>query len=228
MGIHGLQQLIVDHVFRVILAHADFLGNNPLLLGHTLPSEVGHGNETQQGTQVLLKPLGALEKIASNVGGSECVVHRTVGRQNLQCAPVLGVKHLVLQKMGNPRRRVHPSASIPTLEAQVHPPIPGGKKGKLFTIFRTFDHDHPQAVGQLMGVYCLSQCGIFQTLHLTLPPFRSVGKPCPVRLFGPSGKPVGASPAPHPLPTFSDRSTGCRRAVGSRSHPPSGLGCPCG
>ena len=61
--IQRLQQHIIDGQVRVVLSHADFLGDNALLLTHALLCKIGHGYKGQQGAQIFRKPVGPLEVI---------------------------------------------------------------------------------------------------------------------------------------------------------------------
>ena len=80
----------------------------------------------QQHPQVFLKALGALEVVTGHAAGGKGVGVGPVGGEDVQrVVPIGQVEHLVLQKMGYPRRGVD---GLPLqLEAPVGPAVVDGK-----------------------------------------------------------------------------------------------------
>ena len=80
----------------------------------------------QQHPQVFLKALGALEVVTGHAAGGKGVGVGPVGGEDVQrVVPIGQVEHLVLQKMGYPRRGVD---GLPLqLEAPVGPAVVDGE-----------------------------------------------------------------------------------------------------
>ena len=195
--VHCLQQAIIRLVVGVVLAHADLLGDNALLLGHALRGEPRHGYEGQQGAQILLKAPHTVEIVARHGRGGECVGVHPIGRHALEGVPILGIKGLVLQKVGHPRRGVQPFPVLPA-EAQIHPAVTGGKKSELLGVFRPHIHVDIQSIGQQAVADALAQRGIFQLVHPLSPPSPSGGIWYPASAFGRPRPPGPPSPPPPP------------------------------
>ncbi len=177
-GVHGLHQLVVDLVAGVVLAHPDLLADDALLLGHALLGKPGLGHKGQQGAQVVLKALDALEVVARHGGGCVGVGVHPLGGHPLEGVSVLGVEHLVLQEVGHSLGGIHPFAVLPP-EAQVHAAVPGGEKGELLAVLRAGVHVHVQPVGEDGMPDRLPQGGVIALNHGPRPPFPSGGIPCP-------------------------------------------------
>ena len=165
---HG-EQVVVNADARVVLAHADLLGDDALLLLYRLRREIGGGDKVQQHTQVFLKALGTLKIIAGDAAGGEGVGVGPVGGENAQGVfPVGQVEHLVFQKMGHARRGVQ---SLPVHgEAAVGAAVIGGKDGIGRAEAGLGDHPQAQAVGQRGGIHALADIVVFIQLHLHPPP----------------------------------------------------------
>ncbi|MPM78071.1 hypothetical protein SDC9_125081 [bioreactor metagenome] len=136
----------IDLPVRVVLNHPDFLRDNALLLFNALVRKIGDRDKGQQNFQVFLKLLRGVEIIPRHGVGGKRVGLRPVFRQILKRVAFLGVKHLVLQIMGDTGRSVHPCAV--QLKAGVHPAVPRGKKGIASGKVRLVNHVDRQAVGQ--------------------------------------------------------------------------------
>ena len=167
--IHGLHELVVHFHVRVVQAHADFLGNDALLLGHALLCKIRRGDKTQQGAQVILKAPGTLKIVARDGRSGKGIVHCPVGGHDLQHVSLLGIKHLVLQEVGHPCRSIHP-VPVLVVKAQVHATVAGGKKGELLGVFRPHIHQNLQAVFQAVAMDILAQQLIFPQFHVSPPP----------------------------------------------------------
>ena len=98
--IQALHQLLIALPFRVILDHADLLTDDALLLLHRLVGKVGNGHKGQQDLQVLIELFGRAEIVAGNGVGGKGVGLRAVFRQLLQGVALGGIKHFMLQIVG--------------------------------------------------------------------------------------------------------------------------------
>ena len=161
--IQALHQVGVDPPVGVVLRHADLLGDDALLLLHALIREVGHGHKAEQQAEVFIEVLRTLHVVGGDGVAGEGVVIGAVFGELLEHVPLLGVKHLVLQVVGDAGGGVQP-ASV-QLEAQVHAAVPGGKKGVAAGVARLAGHHHLQAVGQPVPVNLFSQTGVFLHDH---------------------------------------------------------------
>ena len=169
--VQGLHHPGVELPVGVVLDHADLLADDPTLLFHALPGEIGDGDEGEQGPKVLLKMLGGLKIIAGDGVAGKGVGGGPVGRQLLERVALSGVEHLVLQVVGNARRCVQP-LTVQT-EAGVHPAVPGGKEGVLLGVLRLGDHADLQSVGQHLPVDGLADPLVKRLLHSAVSfPFR--------------------------------------------------------
>ena len=116
----------------VIFDHLDLLPNDALLLIHALLGEIALRDEGEQGAQVLFKPLGAVEIVGRHGRRREGVGRGAVGGELLQGVALLGVEHLVFQKMRHSGRGLLPHAVL--AEADVHAAVAGGEKGVGFQV----------------------------------------------------------------------------------------------
>ena len=102
MLVHGLQQQVVGLPAGLVLNHADLLSDDPLLLLHALLGEIGNGDKGQQGFQVFPELVGTLKVVPGDGSTGEGIGGSAGGGEGLQgIAPVRGVKHLVLQIVGD-------------------------------------------------------------------------------------------------------------------------------
>ncbi len=134
----------------IILNHPDFLRDNALLLFNALVRKIWDRDKGQQNFQIFLKLLRGVEVIPRHGVGGKRVGLRPVFRQILKRIALLGVKHLVLQIVGDAGRSVHPRSI--QLKAGVHPAISCGKKGIAFCKVRLVNYVDRQAVGQHLPV----------------------------------------------------------------------------
>ena len=173
VGIEHLQQIVVNRKAGIILAHADLLGDDALLLLHGLLGKVRGGDKVQQHAQVFLKALGALKVIAGDARGGEGVGVGPVCRQNVERAvAVRQVEHLVLQIMGHARRGVE-LAPIDR-KAAAGPAVVCGKGGVEGGKILLRHHAYLQAVVENGGIQRLADAGVIKLLylHLRLPLLR--------------------------------------------------------
>ena len=188
MLIQGAQQIDEHRPVGVVLDHADLLADDPPLLLHALPGEIGDGDEGEQGPQIFLEMLGGLKIVAGDGVAGEGVGRGSVGCQLLKGVALPGVEHLVLQIVGHSGRRVVPGPI--QLEAQVHSAIIGGKEGVLLLKFRFGKDKHIQPVVQDLVEHRLPDPLKSDLLHGLSPPVHSENTRCPVPAFGPRRPPA--------------------------------------
>ena len=195
--VHGFQQTIVHLVVRVVLAHADLLRDDALFLINALWRKPGNRHKGQQHTQVFLKAPHAVKIIARHGRGGKSIGIHPVGSHALKGVAILCVKGFVLQEVGYPRRGRQP---LPILspKPQIHPAVPGGKKGELLGVFRPHIHINAQPVGQCAVINTLAQGTVFQLVHRLTPPSPSDDKRCPASALGRPLSPDPPSPTPPP------------------------------
>ncbi len=167
--VQALHQVHVHGVVRVVLAHADLLSDDALLLFHALRREVRRCDKAQQRAEVFLKILRALKIVCGDVAGGEGVRLRAVrGERRERVVAVRHVEHLMLQKMRHARRRVDPL--IAETEAAVAAAVVRGEHGKAAVILRLAQHAQAQPVRQRRAIERLADAGILFILHRH-PPF---------------------------------------------------------
>ena len=125
-------EVLVHPPGGVVFDHLDLLPDDTLLLVHALLGEVALRDKGEQGAQVLLEPLGAVEIVGRHGRRREGVGRGAVGGELLQGVALLGVEHLVFQKMRHPRRGLLPQAVL--AEADVHAAVAGGEEGVGFQV----------------------------------------------------------------------------------------------
>ena len=152
---------------RVVLDHADLLADDPLLLVHALLGEVGDGDEGEEGLQVLLKLLGALEVVPGDGVAGKGVGGGPVGRQLLEGVALPGVEHLVLQVVGHPGGGVVPGPV--QAEPQVHTAVVCGEKGVALLKLGLGKYKHVKAVLQHLPVHPLPHPWKIQVIHGSSP-----------------------------------------------------------
>ena len=162
-GVEALHQIGVDPPVRLVLDHADLLGDDALLLVHALLGEVGLGDKGEEDAEALIELLGTLEVVAGDGVGGEGVVHGPVFRQLLEGVPLPGVEHLVLQVVGDAGGGVPPDAV--QAEAQVHAAVAGGEEGVPLGVVGLVDHHDLQAVMEAEPGHPLPQLGILLNAH---------------------------------------------------------------
>ena len=182
MLIQGAQQVDEHLPVGVVLDHADLLADDPTLLFHALPGEIGDGDEGEQGPKVLLKMLRGLKIVAGDGVAGEGVGGGPVGRQLLERVALSGVEHFVLQVVGHSGGGVVPGPVQP--EAQVHPAVIGGKEGVLLLKFRLGKDEHIQPVVQDLVEHRLPDPLKSDLLHGLSPPVPSENTRCPAPAFG--------------------------------------------
>ena len=111
-----------------------------------LVGEIRNGYKGEQDAQILLKMLGGIEIVAGDGVGGKGIRLGAVFGQLLQGVAVLGIKHLVLQIMGDAGGGIQPLAVQP--EAQIHAAVAGGKKGVFARVTGLADDADRQAVGE--------------------------------------------------------------------------------
>ena len=84
MLIQGAQQIDEHRPVGVVLDHADLLADDPPLLLHALPGEIGDRDEGEQGPQIFLEMLGGLKIVAGDGVAGEGVGRGSVGCQLLK------------------------------------------------------------------------------------------------------------------------------------------------
>ena len=117
----------------------------------------------EQDAQVLIKFLRTLDVVGRYRVAGEGVVYRPVFSQLLKGVALLGVKHLVLQVVGNPGRGVPPDPV--QLETQVHAAVAHGEHGVALGIVGLADDGHLQAVVQPPAEDLLPQAGVLYRCH---------------------------------------------------------------
>ena len=161
--IQTFHQVGVDLPVRCVLHHADLLADDALLLLHALVGEIGDGDELEQDLQVLIEVLGAVEIVGGDGVAGKGVGLGAVLRQDLEGVAVLGVKHFVLQIVGDARRGVLPLAV--QLKAQVHPAVAGDEKGAGLGVMGLADDPDGQAVGQGLLINPLADLRVIALGH---------------------------------------------------------------
>ena len=95
--VKAAHELVIDDVVRVVVAHADLLADDALLLRHGLVGEVRRTHEAQQHAQVVVELVGGLEVVAGEPAGGVGVGLGAVGGQGgKSVVAVRHVEHLVL------------------------------------------------------------------------------------------------------------------------------------
>ena len=168
MGIEHFQQIVVNPHTGVILAHADLLRDDALLLLHGLIGKIRGGDKVQQHPQIFLKALGALEVVAGDARGGKGVGVGPVCRENVQrVVAVRQVEHLMFQIVGHARRGVerppvHSKAAAGSAVIRGEGGVEGGK-----ILLR--HHADLQSVVQYGGVQRLADAGIIMLVYCHLP-----------------------------------------------------------
>ena len=154
----------------LILNHADFLPNDPLLFIHTFLGKIGNRNKLQQGPQIVPKLIRALKVISGNRRTGKSIGRGSRGGECLQCVPsIRRVKHLVLQIMCNSHWRVQPLPIF--LKPGIHPAVPGGKERIVLSKLRLRKHKNPQPIFQRLLENGLSDSRIVSFDHHNQPSF---------------------------------------------------------
>ena len=164
------EQVDEDLPLRVVLDHLDLLADDALLLLHALGGEPGDRDKGEEGLQILLKLLGALKIVPGDGRAGEGVGRGAVGRQILKGIALLGVEHLVLQKMGHTGGGLLPGPV--QLKAHIHPAVVGGEEGEGLAEAGLYIHINGQAILEPGVEEGLSHPGIdrfFHVHHASLP-----------------------------------------------------------
>ena len=169
LPVHGLHQVLKNHAVRGILVHADLLVDDSPLLFHAFGGEIGGGHEFQQQTQTGIEILRAGEIIGGHVVAGEGVGAGAQPGKFRGNVPVGQVEHLVLQVVGNPRRRPVILPGKPVV--RMHGAIVRHKIGQAPGKALPGHHAHRQPVGKLLAVQRLVQLRVFIGGH-RLSPFR--------------------------------------------------------
>ena len=156
-------EVLVHPPGGVVFYHLNLLPDDALLLVHALLGEIALRDKGEQGAQVLLEPLGAVKIVSRHGRRREGVGRGAVGGEFLQGVALLGVEHLVFQKMRHPRRGLLPHAVL--AEADVHAAVAGGEEGVGFQVAWAGDDLYLQAVVQDGLIADLAQSGELYSFH---------------------------------------------------------------
>ena len=114
---------------RVVVVHPDLLADDPLLLLDRFRGEVGLGDKIQEDFHGLPEVVGAAEKIGGAVEGGVGVGRGAGFGVFGEGVPILALKHLVLQEVGDAGGHLHKVRLLLGLEGGVDGAHLGGEHG---------------------------------------------------------------------------------------------------
>ena len=169
-AIQPFQKICINLPVGIVLNHADFLADDPLLLGHALFCKIWHRNKREQNAQTLLKMFRSSKIIAGDrVAGKSVRLSPQLG-QLLQRVAVFRVEHFMLKIMGHACRRFLP---FPVqAKAHIHTAVVCSEKSVILGKSTFGYHKQPQAVVACLAEYPLLQFRIVCLFHST-PSFSS-------------------------------------------------------
>ena len=157
-------KLEVSGVAGAVLAHADLLRNDALLLGDALVGIVRRGDVGEQQPEIIHEVFRAGEVIRREAGAGEgvgaCAERGEVGKD---VAPVRHIEHFVLEKMGDARGRIDPLAVY--LEAAIRPAVARGEKGRVFAKARLYRDKDGKPVRENFLVQRFAEIRVFVLFH---------------------------------------------------------------
>ena len=189
------QKLEISGIAGAVLAHADLLTDDALLLGDALLGIVRRGNVGEQQPEIFHEVFRTREIIRRVAGAGEGVGARAErGEVRKDVASVRHIKHLVLEEMGDARGRIDPLAVH--LEAAVRPAVARGEKGRVFAKARLDRDENGKPVRKNFLIQCFAEIGIFVLVH-------SVSASSPRRKYTASSSTPRAMAATSSAVTFS-------------------------
>ena len=150
-------------VTNATLHNQDFISQRDIRIGDTVLIRKA-GEIIPEILEVdLVKALGAVEVVGSNVGGGEGVGGSAVGGQQVQCIAVGHIEHLVLQVVGDAGGGIAPLTVHG--EAAVCSAVIGGKYRKGGVVIGLGDNADGQTIGQSLGVQDFMYAVIVFNVH---------------------------------------------------------------